>query len=94
MSNIIQMHNHRPEPEWFGPYEIPIGKLSNGEPVEIMIDRNDDDEALLIIPETPYDGPVGYTLTDEQAAELTSALYATMSPAGRALFHQQLGETA
>lgn len=95
MSNVIPLHSTwLPEPEWFGPYEISIGLSHTGETLEAIIDRDDDDNPVIIVPPTPLDGPVGYTLTDEQAAELTDALYTAMSPSARALFHQQLGASS
>lgn len=91
MSNVIPLHNTwLPEPEFLGAREIEVGALPNGQPLEIIIDRNDDDETLIITPETPYDGPVGYPLTGEQAARLTYAMYTAMNPAARTQFHQYM----
>lgn len=91
MSNVIPLHNTwLPEPEWLGAQEIEVGALPNGQTLEIIIDRTDDDEPLIVTPETPYDGPVGYTLSDEQAAQLTYAMYTAMSPSARAQFHQHM----
>lgn len=95
MNNVIPLHQSpAAKPEWFGPEDITIGADKNGERLEATIDQNDDGQTVLIIPPTTFTGRVGYTLTDEQAAELTGALHAAMSPAARALFHQQLGASS
>lgn len=74
------------EPDWNGPEDITIGADKNGERLEATIDRNDDDQTVLIIPPTTLTGRVGYTLTDKQAVELTSSLYASMDRATRNRF--------
>ena len=95
MNNITPLHpTWQNEPEWAGPEEISIGLSHTGENLEAVVDRDDYEQTVLVMPATPFDGRVGYTLTDEQVANLAYALYTSMNPAGRALFHQQLGETA
>lgn len=88
MSNIIQLHRTQAhaEPEWNGPEDIAVGQRPNGERLEIVIDRTDGDETLIIVPPTTFPGPVGYTLTNEQTAELAGSLYASMDRATRNRF--------
>lgn len=94
MSNIIQLHRTQAhaEPEWNGPADITIGADKNGERLEATIDRNDDGQTVLIIPPTNLTGRVGYTLTNEQTAELASSLYGSMDRATRAHFQDLMNE--
>ena len=88
MSNIIQLHHTQAntEPAWYGPEDITIGADKNGERLEATIDQTDDGRLLLIVPPTTFTGRVGYTLTDDQAAQLASAIYEAMSATARQQF--------